>query len=92
MPELVVGLFVGVWLGMDAGFDPNGAAIVGGVAAVLAYLASCAIYPWRDCFLCHGRQHSDDGRGNFRPRWGTCLWCRSQRPNRRLGARLIGRG
>lgn len=72
MPELVVGLLVGVWLGTDSGFDPQGAMVVGGVVAVLAYLASCWVWPYRTCFVCHGRQNVGDGRGNFRHRWTAC--------------------
>jgi hypothetical protein len=92
MPELLIGLFAGIWVGMDAGFDASGSAVVGGVASLLAYMGSCLVWPYRACFVCGGRQNVGDGRGNFRHRWSTCLWCRGAKENRRLGARLLGRG
>jgi hypothetical protein len=91
MPELVVGLLVGVWLGMDSGFDPNGAAIVGGVAALATYFASCVVWPYRRCWRCGGDDRHFDGHGNYRHK-RTCFWCKGAKDNRRIGARLMGRG
>jgi hypothetical protein len=92
MPELVAGLIIGVILGTRGGLDPVGAFIVGGIVAVAAYMVSCWLFPYRTCRWCSGRDVVGDGRGNFRLRWTTCWWCRGQRPNRRLGARVMNRG
>lgn len=91
MPELVIGLLVGIWVGVDWGFDPSGAAVVGGVVSLLAYFGSCLVFPYRPCWWCHGDRKQGDGRGNYR-RKRACWWCRDAKDNRRVGARLMGRG
>lgn len=91
MPELVVGLLVGVWMAGKVGFDASGSAIVGGVAALAAYFLSCLGWPYRRCWWCGGDRRQGDGRGNYRIKW-ACWWCRDAKHNRRLGARLMGRG
>jgi len=91
VPELVIGLLVGIWLGIDAGFDPSGASVVGGIASLAAYFLSCLGWPYRRCWWCGGDRKQDDGRGNYRVK-RACWWCRDARNNRRVGSRLIGRG
>lgn len=92
VPELAIGLVVGFLLAVQRGLDPAGAFVVGGVVAVVAYLASCVVFPYRRCPLCGGRQNVGDNRGNYRRRWAACVWCKGERDNRRVGARLLGRG
>lgn len=92
MPELSIGLLVGLALALRGGLDPAGSLVVGAIAAVVLYMASCWVWPYRTCRWCAGRDTVGDGRGNFRLRWTTCWWCHGQKPNRRFGARLMGRG
>jgi hypothetical protein len=91
VPELLTGLFLGLWAGVEWGFDPAGAMVVGGLAAVAAYMASCLAFPYRRCWWCGGDRKQDDGRGNYRVK-RACWWCRDEKHNRRVGSRLMGRG
>lgn len=92
MLELIVGLAVGIWAAIGWGFDPQGALIVGAVFAVLVYVASCLVFPYRRCGICGGQDKVHDGRSNYRHRWTRCIWCRGAKDPRRIGARLLGRG
>ena len=92
MPEILLGLLVGVLLGARYGLDPQGVLVTGGVVALLLYMGSCYVFPYRRCWLCGGETRRHDERGNYRYRWFACFWCRSERDNKRLGARVMGRG
>lgn len=90
MPELIAGLLVGFYVATRYELDPQGSLVVGAVAAVLVYLASCWVWPYRTCRICGGNDKAGDGRGNYR-RKRACWWCKGARDNPRIGAMLTGR-
>lgn len=64
-------------------------AIAIAAAAVLAYPLSCAIRPYRDCWLCKGTGHhrSATNRKLSRP----CRWCKTTGKRLRHGRRAWNR-
>lgn len=90
MPELIAGLLVGFYVATRYELDPQGSLVVGAVAAVLVYLASCWVWPFRKCWRCGGDDRAGDGRGNYR-RKRACFICKGERDHPRIGARLLGR-
>ena len=91
MAELGIGLFVGFWLGGYFKLPPSAALVVAGLVALITYFLSCLIFPYRQCWWCGGDRRQYDGRENYRYK-RTCWWCRGESDNRRIGARLMGRG
>jgi len=59
------------------------------LVVVLAYVGSCIVRPFRDCWLCNGNGHhrSRSNRKLSRP----CRWCRSSGKRLRAGRRLWNR-
>jgi hypothetical protein len=59
------------------------------LAVVVAYALSCAVRPYRDCWLCDGKGHhrSKSNRKLSRP----CRWCSSTGKRLRLGRRAWNR-
>jgi len=55
------------------------------VLPVLAYIGSCIVRPFRDCWVCKGKGHhrSDSNRKLSRP----CRWCKATGKRWRLGRR-----
>ncbi|WP_435120749.1 hypothetical protein [Micromonospora tulbaghiae] len=58
-------------------------------AAVLGYALSCAVRPYRDCWLCDGKGHhrAKSNRKLSRP----CWWCKGAGKRLRYGRRLWNR-
>ncbi|TDC44673.1 hypothetical protein E1258_31410 [Micromonospora sp. KC207] len=58
-------------------------------AAALAYPLSCAVRPYRDCWVCKGSGHhrATGNRKLSRP----CRWCRATGKRLRLGRRAWNR-
>lgn len=59
------------------------------LAALLAYPISCAIRPYRDCWLCKGAGHhrAAHNRALSRP----CRWCKATGKRLRIGRRMWNR-
>lgn len=87
MTELIVGGLIGAWIAGELQLDGHAALVVASIAALLLYLLSCAVWPYRSCPWCRGIGRVGDGRGNYRLR--ACFLCGGQ-PWRRLGARFFG--
>lgn len=90
MPELIVGALVGIWLAAHNGVDGVGVLVVSALASLGLYFLSCQVFPYRRCWKCHGDDRAGDGRGNYR-RKRACWWCKGEKDNRRIGARISGR-
>jgi hypothetical protein len=59
------------------------------LALVLTYAVSCAVRPFRDCWLCDGKGHH---RGRLNPKLSRpCRWCRASGKRLRIGRRLWNR-
>ncbi len=60
------------------------------IAATLAgYALSCAVRPFRDCWLCGGQAHHRSKRNPKLSR--PCRWCKATGKRLRLGRRLWNR-
>lgn len=93
MPEIVVGLLVGVYIGASNDWPAADTLFLGGVVALLAYFGSCAVLPYRRCpnpWCSKCRPTTGDRRGHYRRR-RICPICHGE-DWRRLGSRVIGRG
>ncbi|MEV1331510.1 hypothetical protein AB0J20_18255 [Micromonospora costi] len=64
-------------------------AIAIAAAVLLGYALSCAVRPYRDCWLCNGKGHhrSKGNRKLSRP----CRWCRASGKRLRFGRRAWNR-
>lgn len=64
-------------------------AIAIAVLPALAYVGSCIIRPFRDCWVCKGKGHhrSDGNRKLSRP----CRWCKAKGKRLRIGRRAWNR-
>lgn len=90
MLEMLIGAVVAVALSMWANTPDT---LLPGIpaASLVLYMLSCWVFPYRRCWRCGGDDRHDDGRGNYRHK-RPCWWCGGAKDNRRIGARLIGRG
>lgn len=59
------------------------------LAVVLGYLASCAVKPFRDCWLCDGKAHHRSKRNPKLSR--PCRWCGATGKRLRIGRRVWNR-
>lgn len=59
------------------------------LAVALSYALSCAVKPYRDCWVCRGKAHhrSKSSPTLSRP----CRWCRASGKRLRYGRRLWNR-
>lgn len=73
----------------DGGLPPGTGSVVLVVTALaLLYLASCAWWPFANCWCCGGSgRHSRGDRKVFR----NCRWCRGSGRKLRLGRRFYNR-
>ncbi|WBC13438.1 hypothetical protein O7600_20120 [Micromonospora sp. WMMA1998] len=58
-------------------------------ALALGYAVSCAVRPYRDCWLCDGRGHHRSKRKRKLSR--PCRWCSATGKRLRYGRRLWNR-
>jgi len=63
--------------------------ILFGLLAVLGYLGSLYLWPFRPCMRCGGTGRN---KGSSRKRFGECRRCKGNGRKRRLGAKTIHRG
>lgn len=89
MPEILLGLLVGVVFCAQYALGGTALALVSGSTALVFYLASCYFWPFRRCWWCKGTKELGDGRGNLRPR--NCHVCHRTQRVRRLGAMALRR-
>lgn len=59
------------------------------LVVLTGYALSCAVRPYRDCWLCDGKAHHRSKRNPKLSR--PCRWCRSTGKRLRLGRRLWNR-
>lgn len=59
------------------------------LAALLVYAVSCAVRPFRDCWVCDGKAHHRSKRNPKLSR--PCRWCKATGKRLRIGRRLWNR-
>lgn len=59
------------------------------LVVALVYAVSCAVRPFRDCWLCDGKGHHRSRRKRKLSR--PCRWCRASGKRLRIGRRLWNR-
>lgn len=59
------------------------------LAVLLVYAVSCAVRPFRDCWVCDGKAHHRSKRNAKLSR--PCRWCKATGKRLRFGRRLWNR-
>jgi hypothetical protein len=60
-----------------------------GLLAVLGYVGSLYIWPYRPCTRCKG---TGKNKGSNKKRFGQCRRCKGEKSLRRIGAKTVHRG